>query len=73
MLEDNYRVWGVRKLWKAARRARHDVGRDQVGWLMRAAGIEGVRRGKQVRTTKADPGAPRHPASGEAQVHRHGA
>src|SRR5690242_17109005 len=29
--EDNYRVYGVRKLWKAARRAGHDVGRDQVG------------------------------------------
>lgn len=28
---------------------------------MRAVGIEGVRRGKQVRTTKAVPGAPRHP------------
>jgi putative transposase len=59
--EDNYRVYGARKLWKAARRAGHDVGRDQVGRLMRAAGIEGVRRGKRVRTTKADPTAPRHP------------
>jgi putative transposase len=59
--EDNYRVYGVRKLWKAARRAGHDVGRDQVARLMRAAGIEGVRRGKRVRTTKADPAAARHP------------
>ena len=59
--QDNYRVYGVRKLWKAARRAGHDVGRDQVGRLMRAAGIEGVRRGKRVRTTKPDPAAPRHP------------
>ena len=61
MWEDNYRVYGVRKLWKAARRAGHDVGRDQVALLMRAAGIEGARRGKRVRTTKADPGADRHP------------
>jgi putative transposase len=59
--EDNYRVYGARKLWKSARRAGHDVGRDQVARLMRAAGIEGVRRGKRVRTTKADPTAPRHP------------
>lgn len=59
--EDNYRVYGVRKLWKAARRAGHDVGRDQVARLMRTAGIEGARRGKRVRTTKADPGADRHP------------
>ncbi len=28
---------------------------------MRAAGIEGVRRTKRVRTTKTDPGIPRHP------------
>jgi len=59
--EDNYRVYGARKLWKTARRAGHGVGRDQVARLMRTAGIEGVRRGKRVRTTKTDPGAPRHP------------
>jgi putative transposase len=33
--EDNYRVYGARKLWKAAHRAGHDVGRDQVGRLNR--------------------------------------
>jgi putative transposase len=59
--EDNYRVYGARKLWKAARRAGHDVGRDQVTRHMRAAGIAGVRRGKRVRTTKPDPAAGRHP------------
>lgn len=59
--KDNYRVYGARKLWKAARRAGHDVGRDQVARHMRAAGITGVRRGKQIRTTKPDPAAARHP------------
>ncbi len=59
--EDNYRVYGARKLWKAARRAGHDVGRDQVARLMRDAGIQGARRGKRVKTTKADPAASRHP------------
>ncbi|WP_369117443.1 IS3 family transposase [Mycobacterium avium] len=59
--KDNYCVYGARKLWKTARRDGHDVGRDQVARLMRAAGIEGVRRGKRVRTTKADPAAARHP------------
>ncbi|MCA4744575.1 IS3 family transposase, partial [Mycobacterium avium] len=59
--EDNYRVYGARKLWKAARRAGYDVGRDQVARLMRAAGIEGVRRGTRVKTTRADPAADRHP------------
>jgi putative transposase len=59
--EDNYRVYGARKLWKAARRAGHDIGRDQVARLRRAGGIAGVRRGKRVRTTKPEPGASRHP------------
>ena len=59
--KDNYCVYGAHKLWKTARRAGHDVGRDQVARLMRAAGIEGVRRGNRVRTTKPDPGAGRHP------------
>ena len=40
--KDNYCVYGAHKLWKTARRAGHDVGRDQVARLMRAAGIEGV-------------------------------
>jgi putative transposase len=52
----NYRVYGVHKLWKAARRAGHEIGRDQVGRLMKAAGIEGVsRRRRKVRTTCSDP------------------
>ena len=57
---DNYRVYGVRKLWKAARRAGHDLGRDQVARLMGAAGIEGRRKGAKRRTTRRDPGAVRH-------------
>lgn len=59
--EDNYRVYGARKLWKAARRAGHELGRDQVARLMRAEGIVGTRRTRQVRTTRADPGVVRHP------------
>lgn len=59
--EDNYRVYGARKLWKAARRAGHDVGRDQVARHMRVAGIVGVRRGKRIKTTKPDVTADRHP------------
>ncbi|WP_371684206.1 IS3 family transposase [Flaviflexus sp.] len=59
--EANYSVYGVRKLWKAARRAGIDIGRDQTARLMRAAGIEGARRTKKVRTTHRDATAPRHP------------
>ena len=39
--EDNYRVYGAHKVWKAARRAGHDIGRDQVARLMRAEQIKG--------------------------------
>lgn len=59
--EANYRVYGARKLWKAARRAGHDVGRDQVARLMRDAGIEGARRSKRVITTRRAKAAARHP------------
>ena len=57
----NYCVYGARKLWKAAVRSGWEVGRDQVARLMRAEGIEGARRNKRVRTTKADPASARHP------------
>jgi putative transposase len=55
-------VYGVRKMWRAARRAGLRVGRDQVGRLMRIAGVQGVRRGvHHTRTTTRDERAPRHP------------
>lgn len=59
--EANYRVYGVRKLWKAARREGIMIGRDQTARLMRTAGIEGARRSKRVKTTRPDPKAGRHP------------
>jgi putative transposase len=58
----NRKVYGAHKLWKAARRAGHDIGRDQVARLMRELQIEGVsRRRKRVFTTVADPDAVRAP------------
>ncbi len=39
----NRRLYGRRKLWKSARRAGHDWGRDRVEPLMGIAGISGVR------------------------------
>jgi putative transposase len=59
--EANYRVYGARKLWKAAGRAGWEIGRDQVARLMKAVGIEGVHRTRRVRTTRPDPAAARHP------------
>ena len=53
------KVYGAVKLWKAAQRAGHDIGRDQVARLMRQAGIRGVSRSRRVRTTQPDPAAQR--------------
>jgi putative transposase len=58
----NRKVYGAHKLWKAARRAGHEIGRDQVARLMRELGIRGVsRRRKKVFTTISDPDAWRAP------------
>ena len=57
----NYRVYGAHKLWKAARRAGHNIGRDQVARLMRQLEIRGVRRSRRVRTTRPDELADRPP------------
>ncbi|MFI6754133.1 IS3 family transposase [Rhodococcus coprophilus] len=58
----NRRVYGVRKLWYAMKRAGHDMGRDQVARLMTITGITGVVRGRRrTVTTERDDRAPRHP------------
>jgi putative transposase len=58
----NWGVYGVRKLWCAARRAGLGIGRDQVARLMAIAGITGAVRGRhRTTTTRRDHAAPRHP------------
>ena len=52
----NYSVYGVRKMWQELHRQGTSVARCTVARLMRAAGLAGVRRGKKIRTTVADPG-----------------
>lgn len=47
----NYAVYGARKVWRALRREGVDIGRDQVGRLMRGLGLVGAVRGKTKRTT----------------------
>jgi putative transposase len=62
MFVANYSVYGARKLWHAARRAGHDIGRDQVARLMRDLDIRGAtRRRRRVQTTRPDEGATRSP------------
>jgi transposase InsO family protein len=67
--KENYAVYGSRKLWKAARRAGIEIGRDQTARLMRQAGIQGARRTKRVRTTHRDRSAGRHPDLVKRQFH----
>ena len=57
----NRKVYGAHKLWKAALRAGHEIGRDQVARLMRELGIWGVCRRRKVFTTRQDPDALRAP------------
>ena len=58
----NRKVYGAHKLWKAARRAGHDIGRDQVARLMKIMEIEGIsRQRRKVFTTRQDPDATRAP------------
>jgi len=49
--EDNFGVYGARKLWRQLLREGIRVGRDRVARLMRELGIAGVVRGKPKRTT----------------------
>ena len=49
--EDNFGVYGVRKIWHTLKREGVDVARCTVARLMKAMGLQGVIRGKPVRTT----------------------
>ncbi|MGN5538183.1 IS3 family transposase [Alcaligenes sp. Lyrl_28] len=50
----NMQVYGVRKVWHQLQREGIAVARCTVERLMRRLGLQGVRRGKRVRTTIAD-------------------
>ncbi len=56
--EQNYKVYGVRKVWHQMRREGFDVARCTVARLMHDMGLEGVIRGKKARTTIPDKALP---------------
>ncbi len=58
VFEENFRVYGVRKLWRQLGREGLVVARCTVARLMKAMGLQGAVRGKPVRTTISDKGAP---------------
>jgi putative transposase len=57
--EDNFGVYGARKIWRQLHREGIAVARCTVERLMGELGLEGVRRGKARRTTTPDVTAPR--------------
>jgi len=58
VFEQNFRVYGVRKVWRQLRREGQEVARCTVARLMQAMGLQGVIRGKPVRTTVSNKAAP---------------
>jgi hypothetical protein len=51
---ENFRVYGVRKVWRQLRREGFSVARCTVARLMRNLGLRGAIRGKPLRTTISD-------------------
>jgi len=58
VFDDNFKVYGVRKVWHQMRRDGFDVARCTVARLMKEMGLAGVVRGKTVRTTLPDKARP---------------
>ncbi|MEZ5611889.1 MAG: IS3 family transposase [Rhodocyclaceae bacterium] len=58
VFEENWRVYGVRKVWRQLGREGFDVARCTVARLMKSMGIQGIIRGKPHRTTIPDKKAP---------------
>jgi len=58
VFDENFQVYGVRKVWRQLKREGFDVARCTVSRLMRGMGLQGVIRGKSVRTKISDKAAP---------------
>lgn len=58
MFEQNFRLYGVRKVWRQLKREGFDVARCTVARLMRSMNLQGIIRGKPIRTTLSDKTAP---------------
>jgi putative transposase len=58
VFEENFSVYGVRKIWRQLQREGFDVARCMVARLMKEMGLQGAIRGKPVRTTLSNGAAP---------------
>jgi transposase InsO family protein len=56
--DENFQVYGARKVWRQLNREGFGVARCTVARLMKAVGLKGVIRGKPHRTTISDRNAP---------------
>ena len=56
--EENFQVYGVRKVWRQLKRETIEVARCTVARLMRQMGLRGAVRGKAARTTISDRSTP---------------
>ena len=61
VFEENFRVYGVRKVWRQLKREGHDVARCTVARLMQTLGLQGVIRGKPGNTLILGTKEPRPP------------
>jgi len=57
--DENFRVYGARKVWRQLNREQFAVARCTVERLMRSLGLQGVVRGRSCRTTISDDAADR--------------
>ena len=58
VFDANFQIYGVRKVWRQLQREGFDVARCTVARLMRAMGLEGMIRGKPIRTTVSNKAPP---------------
>lgn len=58
VFNENFQVYGVRKVWRQLQREGFDVARCTVARLMRMMGLQGIIRGKPIKTTLSDKSAP---------------
>lgn len=58
VFNENFQVYGVRKVWRQLQREGFDIARCTVARLMRMMGLQGIIRGKPAKTTVSDKAAP---------------
>lgn len=56
--EENFRVYGARKVWRQLLREGFKLARCTVERLMKRLGLQGLRRGRSIRTTVSERNTP---------------